>query len=64
VRVGIPSLRESGGSNLQEKLGARGFLVSCVCVSPLWLGGLKGKKSTPSIGWEVLVKSQQLASER
>jgi hypothetical protein len=32
------------------------FLVSCVwplCGS----GGLRGKKSTPSIGWEVSVKS-------
>jgi hypothetical protein len=24
------------------------FLSSCVCVAPLWLGGLRGKKSTPS----------------
>jgi hypothetical protein len=28
-----------------------------VCVAPLRLGGLRGKKSTPSIGWEVLVRS-------
>jgi hypothetical protein len=27
-------------------------------VAPLWLGGLRGKKSTPSIGWEVPVKSR------
>jgi hypothetical protein len=27
------------------------------CLAPLWLGGLRGKKSTPSIGWEVPVKS-------
>jgi hypothetical protein len=27
-------------------------------VAPLRLGGLRGKKSTPSIGWEVLVKSR------
>jgi len=33
-----------------------------VCMAPLWLGGLKGKKSTPSIGWEVLVVSHRLAS--
>jgi hypothetical protein len=33
-----------------------------VCVAPLWLGGLRGKKSTPSIGWEVPVRSQRLAS--
>jgi hypothetical protein len=28
-------------------------------VAPLWLGGLRGKKSTPSIGWEVPVKSHR-----
>jgi hypothetical protein len=33
-----------------------------VCVAPLRLGGLRGKKSTPSIGWEVPVRSQRLAS--
>jgi hypothetical protein len=32
----------------------------CVCVAPLWLGGLRGKKSTPSVGWEVPVKSLRL----
>jgi hypothetical protein len=31
-------------------------------VAPLWLWGIRGKKSTPSIGWEVPVKSSQLAS--
>jgi hypothetical protein len=34
-----------------------------VCVAPLWLGGLGGKKSTPSIGWEVPVRSQLLATK-
>jgi hypothetical protein len=33
-----------------------------VCVAPLRLGGLRGKKSTPSIGWEVPVKSRRSAS--
>jgi hypothetical protein len=28
-----------------------------VCVAPLRLGGLRGKKSTPSVGWEVPVRS-------
>jgi hypothetical protein len=28
-------------------------------VAPLRLGGLRGKKSTPSIGWEVPVKSHR-----
>jgi hypothetical protein len=31
-------------------------------VSPLRLGGLRGKKSTPSIGWEVPLRSHWLAS--
>jgi hypothetical protein len=31
-------------------------------VAPLRLGGLRGKKSTPSIGWEVPVKSRRSAS--
>jgi hypothetical protein len=30
-----------------------GFL----CVAPLWLGELRGKKNTSSIDWEVSVKS-------
>jgi hypothetical protein len=34
-----------------------------VCVAPLRLGGLRGKKSTPSVGWEIPVKSSWLASK-
>jgi hypothetical protein len=30
-------------------------LAGSFCMAPLWLGGLRGKKSTPSIGWEVPV---------
>jgi hypothetical protein len=33
-----------------------------VCVAPLCLGGIKGKKITPSVHWEVPVRSQRLAS--
>jgi hypothetical protein len=33
-----------------------------VCVAPLRLEGLRGKKSTPSVGWEVPVRSSRLAS--
>jgi hypothetical protein len=33
-----------------------------VCVAPLQLGGLRGKKSTPSVGWEVPVKSHRSTS--
>ena len=32
------------------------------CVAPLWHGGLRGKKSTPSVGWEVPVRSRRSAS--
>jgi hypothetical protein len=35
-----------------------------VCVAPLQLEGLMGKKSTPSIGWEVPVRSHQLERGR
>jgi hypothetical protein len=28
-------------------------------VAPLWLGGIRGKQSTPSIGWEVPVRSRR-----
>jgi hypothetical protein len=59
VGVGIPISIESGSSTLRGKLGAR--FLWFVCVAPLRLGGLRGKKSTPSIGWEVPVRSQQLA---
>jgi hypothetical protein len=56
VGVGIVSSERSGSSALRGELGARRNLW-IVCVAPLRLGGLRGKKSTPSIGWEVPVKS-------
>jgi hypothetical protein len=31
-------------------------------VAPLRLGGLRGKQSTPSIGWEVPVRSRRSTS--
>jgi hypothetical protein len=34
-----------------------------VCMTPLWLGGLRGNKITHSIGWEVPVRSHRSASE-
>jgi hypothetical protein len=61
VGVGIPSSERSGSSALGGELGARRNLW-IVCTAPLRLGGLRGKKSTPSIGWEVLVKSRRSAS--
>jgi hypothetical protein len=45
VRVGIPILRESGGSTLRGKLGARGFLV--VCVWSLCSSGGYGEEEYP-----------------
>jgi hypothetical protein len=36
--------------------------LGIVCVAPLWLGGLRAKKSTPSVDWEVPVRSHRLAS--
>jgi hypothetical protein len=33
-----------------------------VCVAPLQLEGLRGKKSTPSIGWKVPVESHRSES--
>ena len=40
--------------------------LAALCISvcgPFVAHGAKGKKSTPSIGWEVSVKSLRLASE-
>ena len=61
VGVGIPSSERSGSSALQGELGARQNLW-IVSVAPLQLRGLRGKKSTPSNGWEVPVKSRWSAS--
>jgi hypothetical protein len=45
VRVGIPNLRESGGSTLRGNLGARGFMV---CVHGLFAApGDKGEEEYP-----------------
>jgi hypothetical protein len=48
---------ESGSSTLQGELGARELWL-CLCVAPLRLGGIWGKKSTPIIGQEVPMGSQ------
>jgi hypothetical protein len=47
VRVGIPSLRESGVSTLRGKLRDRGFLVVCVS-GPFAAWGAKGLLKTSS----------------
>jgi hypothetical protein len=33
-----------------------------VCIGPLRLGGLRGKKTNPRVGWEVPMRSQRFAS--
>ena len=60
--VGIPSSERSGSLALRGELGASRNLWM-ECVAPLQLGGLREKKSTPSISWEVPVKSQWSVSE-
>ena len=60
--LGYPTRIESGSSTLRGELGASVF-SGFVCVAPLQLGGLKGKKSTPSVGWEVPMTSSWLESE-
>ena len=58
---GYPTRIESGSLTLRGEMGAS--FLWFVGMTPLWLGGLKGKESTPSIGKEVPVRSQQLASK-
>jgi hypothetical protein len=53
--LGYQAREESGGSTLRDKLGARVFWL-WLCMAPLWIKGIRGKKSTPSVGWEVSVK--------
>jgi hypothetical protein len=36
------------------------MIYGSVCVASLWLRGIRVKKSTPSVGWEVPVKSHWL----
>ena len=60
VGVGKPQHIVSGISALEASWGARTLWL---CVAPLQLGGLRGKKSTPSVGWEVPVSSVTSASK-
>jgi hypothetical protein len=57
----MPNSIGSGSSTLRGELVARIFF-GCVC-GPFAAGGLRGKKSTPSIGWEVLVRYSRLESK-
>jgi hypothetical protein len=43
-----------GALPCRGKLGS--YCVLVLCLAPLRLRGLRGKKSTPSVGWEVPVK--------
>jgi hypothetical protein len=38
------------------------FSMGFVCLAPLRLEGLRGEQSTPSVGWEVLVRYSWLTS--
>ena len=58
VRVGIPSLKKEWKLFLMRQ-DLEVLFVGFLCVAPLQLGGIRGKMSTPSIGWEVLVRSHQ-----
>jgi len=40
------------------------LVSSLLCVAHLWLEVISGKKSTPSVGWEVPMKSLWLARRR
>jgi hypothetical protein len=64
VRVGIPSLRKKVVDLPCEVSYELKYFQLCVCVDPLRLGGIRGKKITPSVCWEVLRKSLQLTSGR
>jgi len=55
---------ESWDSGLVERLEAlpceaslEAIVFWSLCLASLRLGGLRGKMSTPSIGWDVVVKS-------
>jgi hypothetical protein len=58
----MPISVTSGSSPLRGELEI--VVLWLVCVAPLWLRGLRGKKSTPIVGWEVPVKSQRSESGR
>jgi hypothetical protein len=60
--LGYPARIESGSSTLRGDLGARFSLVECV--APLRLRGLRGKKSTPSIGWEVPAEVSKVSKQK
>jgi hypothetical protein len=54
--LGYPTQFESGSSNLRDDLGDR--FLWFMCMIHLWLEGLRGKKSTPSVDCEVQVRYQ------
>jgi hypothetical protein len=63
VGVEIPISMRSVSSALRGELGASCYLVQCVW--PLCRSrGIRGKKSAPRVGWEVLVKSHRSAHGR
>jgi len=57
VGIGIPNFKERVVAlPCDESYELEDF--GCVCMAPLRIRGLRGKKSTLSVGWEVPVKSQ------
>jgi hypothetical protein len=63
VRVRIASLIERVVALPCEVSWELEYSGCVYCVAPLWPGGLRRKKSTPSVGWEVQVKYSRLASK-
>jgi len=63
VRVGIPNSRKRVVA-LPCEVSWELENSSCLCMVPLQLGGLKGKKSICIVGWEISMNSRWLASRR
>jgi hypothetical protein len=61
LKVGMPNSIGSGSLPC-EVSWELDFSMGFVCVAPLRLEGLRGEKSTPSVGWEVLVRYSRLTS--
>jgi len=56
VRVGTPNLRESVDLPCEASWELE-YFYGFVCMAPLKFEGIRGKNSTPNIGWEVPVNS-------
>jgi hypothetical protein len=63
VRVGIPSVKESGGSTLWGKIRAKIFFWFVCGSFVIAVQGAKGNKNTARVCWEVSMKYFRLESE-